>query len=461
MIMTKEYKDPKEFLANVYTNGKCIKRKVECLISFSNNQSLYPKIAIIFKDNLTLNKIAANFNIDIKARRYDINGKLISEIKTINGYYINPDERFYDYLLNKNCIEIGYTELIDHHYLPDRVNLVNKNIIIFYIVNINFSFSFGGSTHDEKGIHHKMTSHFGKMKIIDRAVMSFTTEIHYTEVGDDIYRKHSKQILSIEYDSRKSNPKRIESFITSFIPYLSFLSQSNVGYNRVELLNKEGNVLTNTYHNLGINPKNQNYSSNADDAIDRSHHKQFIKEVVSKLSSGINPDIKSIYQYNNANSNLINQSSYIITFMALEALLDAYVNANKRQFINYLVKKHPNKLRISKKDYFKKTIKYQSEKLINKYKFIMSISGINNNDLWPLCDDQKGYLNLSRIRNKIVHQGKIKDQENLWCAFCHLQWIYLRLFLYIVKWSGPHELTPHALSTYIPYFDWKNRLISE
>lgn len=243
--------------------------------SFSDNPLLYPKIAIILKDRATVEHIAREFHIDIKAKRYDLGGKLVSQVETRGGYYVNPDERFYDYLRNKNTIEVGYSELIKSDHLSHTLDL-KKSIIDFHLVNINFSFSYGGSFHDENGIHHDIRSYFENEGIIDRAVISFKTEIRYSKIDDKIYRKHTKEVLSIEYEEDKSNPKRIESFVQSFMPYLSFLSQSNVGFNHISQLKENSNNLINKYRVLTIKPRGHENHFDSDYVIDRSHHKRFM-----------------------------------------------------------------------------------------------------------------------------------------------------------------------------------------
>jgi hypothetical protein len=457
--MTKEYQRPKEYWASVYTKGKCAKRKVKCLISFSKNPSLYPRIAIILKNNSTFQEIASSFNIDVKAKRYDMSGKLISEVKTEYGHYVNPDERFYDNLHDKYILEIGYSRVIYKTYLSTPIDNLDESIIIFHLVNINFSFTFGGVFHDENGIHHDLKSYFGDFNIIDDATISFSSERRYGEIDEDTLKRYSNEVLKIKYDKNKSNLNRLESFVKSFLPYLTFLSRSIVWYNHFTEIKEGSNVISEQFFVLlSEHSKNRKYSFERDYAIDRSHHKQFINDAISKLVSGDKIDIRSIHQYNYAISQPVSQSSYVMLFMSLEALITNYITCNKRNFTNYLVRTFPKKKGGSKKDYFKKVIRPKN-KFWYKYNFIMSESKINNSDLWPLYDDKVSYLNLSRIRNKIVHEGKIRDLENLWCAFHHLEWIYLRLFLYIVGWNGPNNLNPKALTTYIPYRDWQNMLI--
>lgn len=60
--MSKEYGRPEEYLASVYVDGKCIKRRVECLISFSNNPLSYPKIAIVLKNKSAYSVISSKFH---------------------------------------------------------------------------------------------------------------------------------------------------------------------------------------------------------------------------------------------------------------------------------------------------------------------------------------------------------------------------------------------------------------
>lgn len=458
--MTKEYKQSKEYWASVFKEGKCVKRRVECLISFSDNPSLYPRIAIILKDRSTLLYLQSSFYVDVKARRYDMRGNVISEVTTVNGYLINPDEKFYEHLRDKNSLEIGYSDLILNSYFSEPLSDGDKNTVTFSLVNINFSFTFGSVMHDDKGIHHDQKPYFGDFNIIDDAFISFSSKTRYSDIDVDILKRFSKEVLIIKYDRSKSTQRILESFVKSLLPYLSFLSRSNVGYNYVTQITGGSNVISQKFRVLSVKPKDPGFHFECDYAIERSHHKQFLHDAISTLVSGKKPELSSIYQYNDAISQPITQSSYVLLFMALEALIDGYVNTVRRAFNNYLMRTFPNRKGLRRKIYFKKVIKRNAKQFLNKYNFIVSVSNVNNSDLWPVYD-QVSYLNLSRIRNKIVHEGKIRDRKNLWCAFCHLDWIYLRLFLFVTGWSGPNNLNSNALSRYIPYRDWQNMLINK
>jgi len=456
--MIKEYERAVEYRASVFRDGKCVKRRAECLISFSENPAFYPKIAIILKNRSELFDLQSSFYINVRARSFDMRGNLISMVETVKGHFLNPNQKFYDYLRHKNVLEIGYSNLIYNSYLSRPLDDLKKNVIKFYLVNINFSFTYGMPRQDDDGIHHNLKSYFGDFKIIDDAVISFSSETRYSEIDEDTLRRYFREVLVIKYDGTKSTQRRLETFVKSLLPYLSFLSRSNVRYNHVMQMAKGSNVISQKFLVMSLNPKISGYNYERDYVIYMKHHKDFIQNAISTLVSGNKPDLDSVYQFNDAFSRIIDKTSYVILFMALEALIDGYINSVRRSYVNYLVRTFPKKKGFSKRIYFKKVIKRNSIKLVNKYNFIISVSNINNSDLWPLCD-QVAYLNLSRIRNKLVHEGKIRDRKNLWTAFCHLDWIYLRFFLFIARWTGSNNLGASALREFIPYNDWRNNLI--
>jgi hypothetical protein len=209
---------------------------------------------------------------------------------------------------------------------------------------------------------------------------------------------------------------------------------------------------------MTVDPKASIPRRDRDYVMDMKHHKDFVGHAVSTLVSGNRPDLDSVYQFNDAVSRIIDQTSYVILFMALEALIDGYINSDRRSYTNYLVRTFPNNRGFRRRIYFRKIIRRNSVKLVNKYNFVISVSNINNSDLWPLCEDVP-YLNLSRIRNKLVHEGRIRDRRNLWCAIQHLEWLYLRIFLFAAGWTGPHNLGASGLNDYVAYQGWQNNLV--
>ena len=329
----------------------------------------------------------------------------------------------------------------------------------FNLANLNFSLSFGVIIKDEKGIQHDFKSYFGDFKIIDDAVLSFKSETHYSEIQEDTLRRFRKDVLVIKYDNNKTNLKKLEAFVKSLLPYLSFLSISNVSYNHVSHSIKNSNIISNRYIVLSFDRiQGSKGYFDYDYAIDRKYHKQFIEESISKIMSGNKLALDSIYQFNNAISQPINSNSYVLLYMALESLINAYISTVNRGYTYYLVRIYPRNMTIRKRIYFKKVIKRQKRKFMNKYNYIIRLSNINNSDLWPLYK-QVSYMNLSEIRNKIIHEGQIKDRKNLWYAFSHLKLIFLRIFFFAVDWRSSNNINPKSLVTYIPYIEWQNRLI--
>lgn len=454
--MQNNYNRPQDFIATVYQNGKCSKRRVKCLITFSDNPNQYPKIAIRLKDKATTFQLSSSFSIDIVAREYDVKDDLISEVKTVGGYYVNPDDRFYKNLTDDHIIEIGYSKLIHCIYLRSPLE---NNYVKFSLFNLNFSLSFGTMIQDEKGIRHDFKSYFGDFKIIDDAVLSFKSETHYSEIQEDTLRRFRKDVLVIKYDKNKTNLKKLEAFVKSLLPYLSFLSRSNVSYNHVFHSIEGNNIISNRYIVLSFDRiQGSKGYFDYDYAIDRKYHKQFIEESISRIMSANKLALDSIYQFNNAISQPISSNSFVLLYMALESLINAYISTVNRGYTYYLVRIYPRNMTMRKRTYFKKVIKPQKRKFMNKYNYIIRLSNINNSDLWPLYD-QGSHMNLSEIRNKIVHEGQIRDRKNLWYAFCHLELIFLRIFFFVVDWRGDNNINPTALATHIPYREWQNMLI--
>ena len=455
--MKENYSRPQEYISSIYINGKCYKRHVKTLISFSKDPYLYPQIVIFLKSKEAYLELSAFFRIDISAKSRNMTGKLISEVNTIGGHYINPNELFYDEYRYQSTIEIGFNELLVRTYTSVQFD---KSSVEFNLVNLDFPLGFSTLSGNDLTDSRKFKSYFNDISVIDDAVLSFDTRDFFSEIAEETFRRFKKKILRISYSDKKTNLKRIEKFLRHLLPYLSFLSGSNVTYNHVSLTEKGRPFIIQRFRRVTFDTSVSLRENWDDKIIDRSKYAQFLSNSINKFLTQKIPPIDSIYQFNYSNSNMISKQSFLILFMSLEALVTSYTNIYRREYTYFLVKRYPNKNKKKQSNYFKKVIDRQRIEFKNKCELFIYKSGIDVNDLWPLYGSNS-FLTLSKIRNKIAHEGYIKDNKNLWYAQSHLQWIYLRFFLHMVGWNDKHKLTPSALKRFIPYNEWRANLICQ
>jgi len=78
---------------------------------------------------------------------------------------------------------------------------------------------------------------------------------------------------------------------------------------------------------------------------------------------------------------------------------------------------------------------------------------IDNSDLWPIYGTD---IDLSYIRNTLIH-GKRFDCENfLSIANEHLRWTVERCLLAVLGWKGITDVDREGLRKYTAYHDWKS-----
>jgi hypothetical protein len=415
-----------------------------------------------------ISKITKYFELEIKGYMEYVGGEKSGEIYIPKGYRIKSRCTAFASTWDECIVEIDPDEIYQKRYIKKLdENLKEKTNLVFSLTENGlvsplgwFEMSFNGSIKSD--IKPRVILNFG-----DGWIAKF--ERHYRYIDKDIEEVDgtflsSRLVLNIEKNSYlfKSLDEIIQlsNSLDTLLWYLSFGSRQRTTW--LEWTAKIGAEYIEYYRNY-VSHKTQKY---IEPLIDEISIQEFLQHCLNYETQRNRLDISLPITYLvSASDDKTIEMKFLSLFMALEALLDLYAESKIKNkiikdksswddFYSYMTKAIEDFPNLDDKEQMIKKLGIfnQPSRKVLYDDFCKNIE-VDNSDLWPVFGNK---LDLSRIRNKLIHGKRFESWSVLTIAKEHLRWTVERCLLAVLGWKDTGVFHKESLQKYTAYRDWKD-----
>jgi hypothetical protein len=257
---------------------------------------------------------------------------------------------------------------------------------------------------------------------------------------------------------------KISDLVDTLLWYLSFGSRQRTTW--IEWTAEIGTEYIEYYRRVSLPREISDYE---EPLVDNISIQEFLQHCLEyeKREKKLNLYLPIIYLVGADEYGKTIEMEFLSLFMALEALLDLYAesrNKNKHfpdeiwsHFYAYMkkaIKEFPDTEDEDKSLMLEKLGIFNQTSMKFLYFDFCKEMKIDNSDLWPLYGT---HLDLSRIRNKLIHGKRFENWPLISIAIEHLRWIVERCLLAALGWKEKTEVYHgESLRKYTAYRDWKS-----
>lgn len=461
----------KYFLSDIYYQGELIAQRVKSKLILSDIKYINPTL-FLYPPKEELEEIKKYFELEIKGYFEFLGGEKAGEVHIPKGYLVRAGHRSLASSWDDCVIEIIPEEIFQNHYLK-RQEAIKKTDVIF-------------STTDNRMVRpwdSILKSFTGEVKIELNPTVILDLGAGWSARFEDHYRYLDKKIEEVkgtftssrlvlnleknEYQLESVNEvKKLENLVETLLWYLSFASRQRTTW--IEWTAEIGRELVEYCRDVFFPQEINEYK---EPLIDRISIQEFLQRCLEyeKQENKINLYMPIIYLVSASDSGRTMEMEFLSLFMALEALFDLYAESRNKS------KQFETKADWETfYDHMKKAIEdipdlRDKGSLIRKLGMFNQISAksvydefckdmkIDNSDLWPIYGNNRHYLYLSDIRNKLIHGKRFEDWDALAKATHHLRWIVEKSLLSVLNWREKTEVFhKESLRKYTSFRDWRD-----
>ena len=458
----------KFFLSDIYFQGKLLAQGIKSKLILNDIKYTEP-LLIFYPSKENFHNIAKNFEFEIKGYFEYVDGEKAGEIHIPKAYTINSEHTTYASSWEECIVQVIPVEICQKHRINGQEN-AEKAKIVFSLTDNKMVNPWGIIERNFTGevksdLKSSVILNFG-----DNWNARFEKHYHYVStIIEEVKGCFSSNHLALTFGkdnyllSSLNEIKTLSDLLDKLLWYLSFGSRQRTTWIKWTAL--IGNEIVEYYRKISVPEKLSEYD---EPLVDRSSFQEFLQHCLAYLTrpNSLNLYLPIVYLVNADRPGKTIEAQFLSLFMSLEALLNLYAESREKKkhftneswkpfyaYIKRAIEEFPN---INDKD---KELLVQKLGIFNQpsmktlYNDFCNNMTIDNSDLWPVYGTD---IDLSYIRNKLIHGNRFEYETFLSIANEHLRWTVERCLLAVLDWKGITDVNREGLRKYTAYHDWES-----